>query len=53
MNKEPKKFLDPKNDYAFKVVFGSEGSQPEAISLLNTFLKLEGDNVIESITLSR
>ena len=37
------KYLDIKNDIAFKRVFGRDSSKAEAISLLNTFLRLEGE----------
>ena len=43
------KYLDIKNDIAFKRVFGRDSSKAEAISLLNTFLRLGGDDKIKEI----
>jgi hypothetical protein len=40
------RFLDVKTDYAFKRVFGSEGSQPVLISFLNAILEYEGEQAI-------
>ncbi len=34
-------FLDVKTDYAFKRVFGSEGSKPVLVSFLNAILQTE------------
>jgi hypothetical protein len=36
------RFLDVKTDYAFKRVFGAEGSKPLLISFLNAILEYEG-----------
>ena len=44
-------FLDVKTDYAFKRVFGSEGSQPVLISFLNAILDYEGEQAIVDLTI--
>lgn len=46
---EHTRFLDPTNDFAFKKVFASKGHEKILISLLNAFLKLEGDDVITEV----
>ena len=43
------KFLDPKNDIAFKRVFGSENHKDILIHFINDILELEGNNQIESV----
>ena len=43
------RFLDPKNDYAFKKIFGSEDHKDILIDFLNSLLKLEGDKRIQSV----
>lgn len=43
------KFLDPKNDVAFKKIFGEEASKPHLISFLNSVLTLEGEKEIKEI----
>jgi predicted transposase/invertase (TIGR01784 family) len=45
------RFLDVKTDYAFKRVFGSEGSQPVLISFLNAILEYEGEQAIVDLTI--
>jgi predicted transposase/invertase (TIGR01784 family) len=45
------RFLDVKTDYAFKRVFGSEGSQPVLISFLNAILDYEGEQAIVDLTI--
>lgn len=43
------RFLDPKNDFAFKHVFGSEQHKDITIDFLNSVLHLENDKKIASI----
>ena len=43
------RYLSPTNDFAFKRLFGSEDHKPETISMLNSFLRLEGDERIKRI----
>lgn len=43
------RFLDVKTDYAFKRVFGSEGSKPVLISFLNAILDYQGDQAIADL----
>ena len=43
------RFLDPRNDFAFKHVFGSEQYKDITIDFLNSVLHLEGDKRIDSI----
>ena len=40
------KFADPKNDVAFRKIFGNEGKKVILISFLNSVLNLEGDKKI-------
>ncbi|MCB1158879.1 MAG: Rpn family recombination-promoting nuclease/putative transposase [Leptospiraceae bacterium] len=40
------KFADPKNDVAFRKIFGNEGKKVILISFLNSILSLEGDRKI-------
>jgi hypothetical protein len=43
------RFLDPKNDYAFKQIFGTEKHKDILIHFLNDVLKLEGAHVISEV----
>ena len=43
------KFLDPKNDVAFKKVFGSEKHKDILIHFINDILELKGNNQIEDV----
>ncbi len=43
------KFLDPKNDVAFKKVFGSEKHKDILIHFINDILELQGNNQIEGV----
>jgi len=43
------KFLDPKNDIAFKRIFGSEKHKNILIHFINDILELEDNNQIESV----
>ncbi|MDO8350362.1 MAG: Rpn family recombination-promoting nuclease/putative transposase [Gallionella sp.] len=45
------RFLDVKTDYAFKRVFGSEGSKPVLISFLNAILDYQGEHAIVELTI--
>ncbi len=45
------KFVDIKNDIAFRKIFGNENKKEILISFLNAVLKLENQNKIKSITL--
>jgi len=45
------RFLDVKTDYAFKRVFGSEGSKPVLISFLNAMLDYPSEQAIVDLTL--
>ena len=45
------RFLDVKTDYAFKRVFGSEGSKPVLISFLNAILDYQGEQAIVDLTI--
>ena len=40
------KFTDPKNDVAFRKIFGNDNKKEILISFLNAVLKLEGDKLI-------
>ncbi len=44
------KFINPKVDYAFKKIFGSEQSKEILISFLNAII-YEGEKIIESLTI--
>lgn len=44
------KFLDPKNDVAFKKVFGSEEHKDILIHFINDILELKGNDQIEDVT---
>ena len=43
------KFLDPKNDIAFKKVFGSEKNKDILIHFINDMLCLKGEEEIEEV----
>jgi predicted transposase/invertase (TIGR01784 family) len=43
------RFLDPKNDYAFKQIFGTEKHKDILIHFLNDVLKLQGTHVISEV----
>ena len=43
------KFLDPKNDIAFKKIFGSEKNKDILIHFINDILELKGKDQIESV----
>ncbi|MBF0126815.1 MAG: Rpn family recombination-promoting nuclease/putative transposase [Magnetococcales bacterium] len=45
------KFIDPKIDFAFKKVFGSENAKELLISFLESLLQLEGDRRIAELTI--
>jgi len=45
------KFVDIKNDIAFRKIFGNENKKEILISFLNAVLKLENQNKIKTITL--
>ena len=44
------RFLNPKTDYAFKKIFGSDASRDILISFLNAILALVGEEVIIEVT---
>ena len=46
------KFVDIKNDIAFRKIFGNEKKKEILISFLNAVLHLEGDNRIKAITIA-
>ena len=43
------KFLDPKNDFAFKRIFGTEKNQDILIHFINDIVGFEGDRAIETV----
>ncbi|MBF0627400.1 MAG: Rpn family recombination-promoting nuclease/putative transposase [Magnetococcales bacterium] len=45
------KFIDPKIDFAFRKIFGSEDAKDVLISFLESLLGLEGDRQIAELTL--
>ena len=45
------KFADPKNDLAFKKIFGNEKKTEILISLINSILGFTGDNRVVSVTI--
>lgn len=45
------RFLNPKTDYAFKKIFGSDASRDILISFLNAVLDLTGDEAIVDVTI--
>jgi PD-(D/E)XK nuclease family transposase len=46
------KFVDVKNDVAFRKIFGNENKKEILISFLNAVLQLKGDNRIKSIVIA-
>jgi hypothetical protein len=44
------KFLDPKNDIAFKKIFGDENHKNLTINFLNSVLNLSGSQEIRDVT---
>ena len=42
-------FIDPKTDFAFKRIFGSEDSTKSLISFINAALKLTGKRQVETV----
>lgn len=44
------KFLDPKNDYAFKRIFGQEKNQDILIDFINAVVGFSGDGRIRTVT---
>ncbi|MBH1989722.1 MAG: Rpn family recombination-promoting nuclease/putative transposase [Alphaproteobacteria bacterium] len=44
------KFLDPKNDYLFKRLFGTEKNKDILIHFINSVLHLEGEDAIQDVT---
>jgi len=45
------KFADPKNDLAFKKIFGNENKKEILISFLNSILDFKDEKTIVSVTL--
>ncbi|MBF0143971.1 MAG: Rpn family recombination-promoting nuclease/putative transposase [Magnetococcales bacterium] len=45
------KFIDPRIDFAFKKIFGSEDAKDILISFLESLLRLEGDRRIAELTI--
>ena len=43
------RFVDPKTDFAFKRIFGSEDSKDALISFINASLELKGDRLVETV----
>ncbi len=43
------KFLDPKNDVAFRRIFGTDKNKDILIHFINDILELEGENMIEDV----
>src|SRR5436853_610879 len=46
-------FADPKTDFVFKKLFGTEANKPLLISLLNSLLNLKGEHAILDVTYLR
>ena len=46
------KFADPKNDIAFKKIFGDKNKTAVLISFLNAILEFEGDRAIKLVTIA-
>lgn len=44
------RFLDPKNDFAFKQIFGTEKHKDILIHFLNDILKLKGEQAVTDVT---
>ena len=45
------KFIDPRIDFAFKKIFGSDDAKDILISFLESLLGLEGDKRLKSVTI--
>ncbi|RHZ81557.1 hypothetical protein Glove_118g6 [Diversispora epigaea] len=45
------RFFDPKNDVAFKKLFGEEQSKPILLNFLNSILRRKGDDFIQEVSL--
>ena len=45
------KFIDPRIDFAFKKIFGSEDAKDILISFLESLMRLEGDRRIREVTI--
>ena len=45
------KFIDPRIDFAFKKIFGSDDAKDILISFLESLLGLEGDRCIAELTI--
>ncbi|MBF0192197.1 MAG: Rpn family recombination-promoting nuclease/putative transposase [Magnetococcales bacterium] len=45
------KFIDPRIDFAFKKIFGSESAKDVLVSFLESLLQLEGDRRIAELTI--
>ncbi|MEO5349894.1 MAG: Rpn family recombination-promoting nuclease/putative transposase [Magnetococcus sp. YQC-3] len=45
------KFIDPRIDFAFKKIFGSESAKELLVSFLESLLQLEGDRCIAELTI--
>ena len=43
------RFIDPKTDFAFKRIFGSDDSTAALISFINAALELEGDRLVDKV----
>ncbi|MEM7533102.1 MAG: Rpn family recombination-promoting nuclease/putative transposase, partial [Chloroflexota bacterium] len=50
-NNQPIKFVNPKNDVAFKKIFGSEEKSEVLIGFLNAVMDLQGDDAIQRISI--
>ena len=46
-------FLDPKNDFVFKQIFGTEKNKDILISFLNDILSLGGKDIVTSVTFQK
>ena len=45
------KFLDPKNDFAFKRIFGSARNKGILVHFINDMLRFTGDNAVVEVVL--
>ena len=43
------RFIDPKTDFAFKRIFGSDDSTAALISFINAALQLEGERLVDNV----
>ena len=43
------RFIDPKTDFAFKRIFGSDDSTAALISFINAALQLEGERLVDTV----